>query len=99
MVVAKGRGATALAIRELATEASVPCLEYPMLARAVYYTSREGQEVRDDLYVAIATVLAFVFNLNTVGRRQHACRRRSRSPPARRFDENGAGAEANDAKP
>ncbi len=39
-------------------------LEYPLLARAVYYTSKEGQEVRDDLYTAIATVLAFVFGLN-----------------------------------
>lgn len=64
VVVAKGRGATALAIRELAGNLSVPILEYPMLARAVYYTSRENQEVRDDLYTAIATVLAFVFGLN-----------------------------------
>lgn len=64
VVVAKGRGATALAIREIAGEATVPVLEYPMLARAIYYTSREGQELRDDLYVAIATVLAFVFGLN-----------------------------------
>jgi flagellar biosynthesis protein FlhB len=64
VVVAKGRGATALAIREIAAEVSVPVLEYPQLARAVYYTSREGQEVRDDLYQAIATVLAFVFGLN-----------------------------------
>ena len=64
VVVAKGRGATALAIRELAAEFALPVLEYPQLARAVYYTSREGQEVRDDLYMAIATVLAFVFNLN-----------------------------------
>jgi flagellar biosynthetic protein FlhB len=63
VVVAKGRGATALAIRELAAGA-VPVLEYPMLARAVYFTSREGQEVRDDLYLPIATVLAFVFGLN-----------------------------------
>ncbi|MCW3834814.1 flagellar biosynthesis protein FlhB [Sphingomonas canadensis] len=64
VVVAKGRGATALAIRELAAEFSVPVLEYPALARAVYYTSREGQEIRDDLYLAVATVLAFVFRLN-----------------------------------
>jgi flagellar biosynthetic protein FlhB len=64
VVVAKGRGATALAIRELAAELAVPVLEYPSLARAVYYTSREGQEVRDDLYMAIATVLAFVFGVN-----------------------------------
>lgn len=64
VVVAKGRGAMALAIREAAGEMAVPILEYPMLARAVYYTSREGQEVRDDLYLSIATVLAFVFGLN-----------------------------------
>ena len=68
VVVAKGRGATALAIREIAAEAALPVLEYPALARAVYYTSREGQEVRDDLYLAIATVLAFVFNLNEAAR-------------------------------
>jgi flagellar biosynthesis protein FlhB len=64
VVVAKGRGQTALAIRELAAEFEVPVLEYPQLARAVYYTSREGQEVRDDLYQAIAIVLAFVFGIN-----------------------------------
>lgn len=64
VVVARGRGQTALAIRELAAEFEVPVLEYPQLARAVYYTSREGQEVRDDLYLAIATVLAFVFGVN-----------------------------------
>ncbi|WP_298668609.1 flagellar biosynthesis protein FlhB [uncultured Sphingomonas sp.] len=88
VVVAKGRGATALAIREAAGEFAVPVLEYPQLARAVYYTSREGQEVRDDLYLAIATVLAFVFNLNAAAG--------GRAPPAievpltARFDENGA---------
>ena len=64
VVVAKGRGQTALAIRELAAEMQVPVLEYPSLARAVYFTSREGQEVRDDLYQAIAIVLAFVFGVN-----------------------------------
>ena len=86
VVVAKGRGATALAIRELAAEAAVPVLEYPQLARAVYYTAKEGQEVRDDLYLAIATVLAFVFGLNQAA---------GGSPPpvdvptGARFDENG----------
>ena len=89
VVVAKGRGATALAIRELAAEAKVPTLEYPMLARAVYYTSREGQEVRDDLYVAIATVLAFVFNLNTAAG-GHTMPPPIAVPPGARFDEDGA---------
>ncbi|WP_287980087.1 flagellar type III secretion system protein FlhB [Sphingomonas sp.] len=86
VVVAKGRGVTALAIREVAAEARVPVLEYPMLARAVYYTAKEGQEVRDDLYTAIATVLAFVFNLNAAaGGSQPPIE----VPESARFDENG----------
>jgi flagellar biosynthetic protein FlhB len=86
VVVAKGRGTTALAIRDVAGDEKIPILEYPMLARAVYYTSREGQEIRDDLYPAVATVLAFVFGLN---------QRAGTLPPAidvpttARFDENG----------
>lgn len=86
VVVAKGRGVTALAIRELAQEGGTPMLEYPMLARAIYYTSREGQEIRDDLYLAIATVLAFVFGVNASA---------GGTPPevlvphTARFDENG----------
>lgn len=86
VVLAKGRGDTALAIRELAGEMGVPVLEYPALARAVYYTSREGQEIRDDLYLAVATVLAFVFGLNTqAGGLQPSVT----VPETARFDENG----------
>lgn len=84
VVVARGRGATALAIREFAGELTVPVLEYPALARAVYYTSREGQEVRDDLYLAIATVLAFVFGLNEAAKAPAID-----VPRSARFDENG----------
>lgn len=88
VVVAKGRGATALAIREIAAEYAVPVLEYPQLARAVYYTSREDQEVRDDLYVAIAAVLAFVFGLNAkMGGTTPLPA--IEVPPGARFDENG----------
>ncbi len=94
VVVARGRGATALAIRDLAGEAAVPVLEYPQLARAVYYTSREGQEVRDDLYVAIAAVLAFVFSLNARagggGGGYPPVPPRVEVPPGARFDEHGA---------
>ncbi|WP_448662893.1 flagellar biosynthesis protein FlhB [Sphingomonas sp. CJ20] len=86
VVVAKGRGQTALAIRELAAEFQVPVLEYPSLARAVYYTSRENQEVRDDLYMAIATVLAFVFGVNG---RAGAAPPPVQVPPTALFDENG----------
>ncbi len=64
VVLARGRGATAQAIRELAAENSVPLLSYPQLARAIYYTSRSGQMVREDLFIAVAAILAFVFNLD-----------------------------------
>ncbi len=86
VVVARGRGATALAIRELAGEARVPVLEYPQLARAIYYTSRDGQAVRDDLYLAIATVLAFVFGVNVAA---GGIQPPVIVPPGARFDENG----------
>ncbi len=86
VVVAKGRGVTAQAIRELAAESRVTTLEYPMLARAIYYTSREGQEVRDDLYMAIATVLAFVFGINA---QAGAAPPPVTVPQTARFDENG----------
>lgn len=66
IVVARGRGATAAAIRELATTSAVPILSYPQLARAIYFTARTGQIVREDLYLAVATVLAFVFNLDAM---------------------------------
>ena len=86
VVVAKGRGVVAAAIRELAGESRVPILEYPAIARALYYTSREGQEIRDDLYVAIATILAFVFGVNAqVGGTAPVVP----VPESARFDENG----------
>jgi flagellar biosynthetic protein FlhB len=88
LVVARGRGATAEAIRELAGEHQVPILSYPQLARAIYFTAQAGQTIREDLYIAVATVLAFVFNLNK------ATGERPRQPeidvPADvRFDEEG----------
>lgn len=63
MVVARGRGDVALAIRSLASEEGVPMLEYPQLTRAIYFTSRAGQVISEDLFHAVATVLAFVFRL------------------------------------
>jgi len=63
VVVARGRDVMAAAIREVANEKSVPVLQYPELARAIYYTSRAGQIVDEALYMAVATVLAFVFRV------------------------------------
>jgi len=63
VVVARGRGDVALSIRELARAANVPILEYPQLARAIYFTARAGRTIPEELFVAVATVLAFVFQL------------------------------------
>ena len=63
IVLAKGRGDKALAMRELAAELDLPCLEYPALARSVYYTTRERQVIREELFAAVAGVLAFVLSL------------------------------------
>jgi len=63
LVLAKGRGDKAQAMKELAREYGVPMLEYPQLARSVYFTTRENQTIREELYAALAAVLAFVFSL------------------------------------
>jgi flagellar biosynthesis protein FlhB len=64
MVVARGMDEAAAAIRDLAKGNDVPCLEYPVLTRAIYFTSKAGDQVREDLFLAVATVLAFVMNLD-----------------------------------
>ncbi|MCB2052394.1 MAG: EscU/YscU/HrcU family type III secretion system export apparatus switch protein [Novosphingobium sp.] len=63
IVLAKGRGEKALAMRELAADLALPVLEYPTLARSVYFTTRERQVIREELYIAVAAVLAFVLSL------------------------------------
>ncbi|WIW87636.1 flagellar type III secretion system protein FlhB [Sphingobium sp. V4] len=63
VVVAKGCDAIAAAIRDLADTNGVTVLQFPDLARAIYFTSRAGQIVNEGLYMAVATVLAFVFRV------------------------------------
>lgn len=62
-VLAKGRDERALVMKELAREMGVPVLEYPALARSVYFTTRENQVIREELYVAVAGIVAFVLAL------------------------------------
>lgn len=71
VVIAKGRDARALAMRDLAPEFAVPVLSYPALARSVYFTTREKQMIREDHYVAVAAILAFVLALKR-GEHRHA---------------------------
>ncbi len=62
-VVAKGRDQVALRIREIAKENNVVVYEDPPLARALYAQVEIGEEIPEDFYAAIATVLSYVYRL------------------------------------
>jgi len=62
-VVAKGAGAIALKIRELAHESAVPIMEAPPLARALYKHADLDAEIPSALYNAVAEVLAYIYQL------------------------------------
>ncbi|MEQ1499689.1 MAG: EscU/YscU/HrcU family type III secretion system export apparatus switch protein [Novosphingobium sp.] len=86
IVLAKGRGDKAAAMRQLAAELAVPTLEYPALARSVYFTTRENQVIREELYAAVAAVLAFVLSLR---RGENPARPAINVPLDLRFDTQG----------
>jgi flagellar biosynthetic protein FlhB len=66
-VVAKGAGAIAGRIREIATEHRIPLVQDVPLARALHKSCDLGQEIPADLYMAVARVLAFVLTLRARG--------------------------------
>jgi flagellar biosynthetic protein FlhB len=72
-VVAKGADLLAARIREIATDAGVPILEAPPLARALYTHVEVDREIPAPLYAAVAQVLAWVYQLQ-----QHAAGRGAR---------------------
>lgn len=63
IVVAKGVDHLALQIRKIANANDVTVLRAPPLARAIYHTTELDQEVPQGLYLAVAQVLAYVFQL------------------------------------
>ncbi|WP_375387810.1 flagellar biosynthesis protein FlhB [uncultured Amnibacterium sp.] len=66
-VVAKGAGEIAARIRESATEHRVPMVQDIPLARALYAACEVNQEIPEELYSAVARVLAFVMALKRRG--------------------------------
>ena len=63
VVVAKGADLISQQIRLVADNNEVPILAAPPLTRAVYYSTEIGDEIPSGLYIAVAQVLAFVFQL------------------------------------
>ena len=64
MVIAKGVDEMAMHIRTIAKEHGVEILQSAALARSLYYTSEVNEEIPEELFAAVAQVLAFVFQLN-----------------------------------
>ncbi len=62
-LVAKGAGPIAQRIRELGAEHQVSIVSAPSLARAVYHSTDLNQEIPAGLYLAVAQVLAYVYQL------------------------------------
>jgi flagellar biosynthesis protein FlhB len=63
VVVAKGMDEMAMHIRKIANAHEVPIVESPMLARAIYYSTEAEQEIPEKLFMAVAQVLAYVYQL------------------------------------
>lgn len=63
VVVAKGKDLIALQINRVAQAHDVPVLSIPALARAVYFSTDINAEIPRGLYVAVAQVLAYIFQL------------------------------------
>jgi|tagenome__1003787_1003787.scaffolds.fasta_scaffold20936254_3 flagellar biosynthetic protein FlhB len=67
-VVAKGQDLVALRIREIAAEAGVPIVPDPPLARSLHATVEVGQQIPEELFQAVAQILAYVYRV--AGRRR-----------------------------
>lgn len=63
LVVAKGKNYLALRIRARALEFSVPLIENPPLAQALYKSVEIGQHIPPHLYRAVAEILAYIYRL------------------------------------
>jgi flagellar biosynthetic protein FlhB len=63
IVVAKGAGLVAQRIRRLAEQHGVPVIEKKPLAQALYRTVEVNQPIPQELYAAVAEVLAYVYHL------------------------------------
>ncbi|SFM17271.1 flagellar biosynthesis protein FlhB [Marinobacter zhejiangensis] len=72
IVVAKGADEIAFKIMEIAREHKVEVLRTPPLTRAVYHNTEIGGEIPDGLYMAVAQVLAYLFQLRQFRRGQGA---------------------------
>lgn len=70
-VTAKGADNIAIKIKELARENEVPIIENKPLARLIYSEVEIDQEIPQDMYQAVAEILAMVYKLNQKKKRSN----------------------------
>jgi len=71
LVLAKGCDLIALKIRSVAIENDIAIFEAPPLARALYASTEIGHEIPENLYLAVAKVLAYIYQLRTADRGEY----------------------------
>ena len=64
ILVAKGLDEMAMHIRTIAKENGVEIIQSAALARSLYYTADVNKDIPEELYAAVAQVLAFIFQLS-----------------------------------
>jgi flagellar biosynthetic protein FlhB len=74
IVVAKGQDLIALQIRRIAEEHAVPVVENKPLARSLHASVEVGQMIPEDLYQAVAQVLAHIYRVAGKAGRKIAAR-------------------------
>ena len=71
-VIAKGRDLVAVEIRRRAEEFRVPLFEAPALARVLYGSTDVGREIPAGLYLAVAQVLSYLYQIKTLSAQRAA---------------------------
>lgn len=72
VVVAKGKDLIAFQISTVAQKNNVPIITLPPLARAIYFSTKLNKEIPKGLYVAVAQVLAYIFQLKNKEKYDHS---------------------------
>jgi flagellar biosynthetic protein FlhB len=68
VVVAKGVDEVAMYIRQIAEANKVPIVQSPALARSIYFTTELDHPIPEQLFAAVAQVLAYVYQLKVYQR-------------------------------
>ena len=64
VIVSMGRGVIAQEIIDRGKAAGITIMQSPLLARALYFTGEIGAEITDQLYTAVAAILAHIYRID-----------------------------------